>query len=639
MARLAPDNEESVGSGDLCLPPVRCWEFPLTRAEKMQRLLQLFETELEIRDNDIEALREENSVLSSALAAAQASVQRGRPEEPVEAALTLANCGGGSCSLRGSADQVQVILERLGASATLPHHGDLGRRAEFRSRHSVTSAASSASSSPESTPPGSPRFPSVPSGGRCKKPILPGLPLGRLTGGVLAATPRLSSGSRLSMVSRRLSTGSRISCIGATPQMASTPRVFSIQTPPNRTPRVLSAAALSPGPHLGTVVTPRAMSRVWSLVTPRAPAGANSQRRGGDQRVEGAWTGTPRTPFAAPTFLNELKDSRLHESIDETLPTPLRRRSRQGALVTLAEDDVQRISMASSGKERENRHDELGNDVLDPDEPISDREHEDSGVQLTRGEASQHSLHLAGQPVPGSLQLLGSPGKRSIDDCSESFLWSAAYTGCLVWEEGDAEKEESLLAVHKSTQKTRLGARAADVALAWEEERRQMEIKQREHEEAAGLGIAASDCCPCTASHAALSETLVWPPTPEEKLLMVKHICKEFDLQLPSIEHMSESRAEEVHPPQRAESARTVGNVAESLRLGLVRAAERSKVAEFSSVLDAAGLAAEKARLGFNLVMTRAHAGAAAATAASEALTNRRQRHRRVRSLPRRWCR
>jgi len=186
---------------------------------------------------------------------------------------------------------------------------------------SASSFQSSASSSPRSTPPGSPRVARA-------RPTLPGLQLGSLRANTVA-TPRLSVGSRRSLGSK--------GAVGATPR--ETPRVFSIRTPPNRTPRVLAAsspqalrgAATPKTPAmLGTPATPRAMSRVWSLVTPRA------------------------SPAPEKTF------DLFQGALD---PLTL-------GLVTLVEDDDRRLSQACS----DNAESGCNAESVQPAEPVNDLE-------------------------------------------------------------------------------------------------------------------------------------------------------------------------------------------------------------------------------------------------------------------------
>mmetsp|Transcript_96866 Transcript_96866/g.172398 ORF Transcript_96866/g.172398 Transcript_96866/m.172398 type:complete len:451 (-) Transcript_96866:55-1407(-) len=258
---MLADDDDMPGADEIKLPAVNSWEFPLTRFEKMQRLLHLFESELEAREDEIETLKEQNAVLSQALSAAQASAQN-RKEDPIEATLQLRKLPG-NCTIRGTPTQLGAIMQALGAQD--------GYAEPRPARLSTTSSlhGSSASSSAQSTPASSPRGMAT----RPQRPMLPGLPLGSLQR-ASAATPRLSVGSRKS-----LGNG-----VGATPRLA-TPRVFSIRTPPNRTPRVLAAASMSPAmvgtstprATLGTPSTPRTTSRIWSLVTPRASPGESYQ--------------------------------------------------------------------------------------------------------------------------------------------------------------------------------------------------------------------------------------------------------------------------------------------------------------------------------------------------------------------------
>lgn len=86
------------------------------------------------------------------------------------------------------------------------------------------------------------------------------------------------------------------------------------------------------------------------------------------------------------------------------------------------------------------------------------------------------------------------------------------------------------------------------------------------------------------------------------------------------------------------QGSRAAASAADQLRSGLAQAAEAgtpskvgSKVVEISSLaLDIAGAAAEKARLGFSAVLGRAQAGVARSTAASEALAQKRRQRVRL---------
>eukprot|EP00930_Biecheleria_cincta_P074186 TRINITY_DN6138_c0_g1_i1.p1 TRINITY_DN6138_c0_g1~~TRINITY_DN6138_c0_g1_i1.p1 ORF type:complete len:553 (+),score=97.35 TRINITY_DN6138_c0_g1_i1:155-1813(+) len=332
------ENDESPGDTDICLPPVNGWEFPLTRAEKMQRLLRLFEAEMESRELELDSLRSENSVLSSALAAAQASAQniaqraqQSIEEPPVEVELCLAACGG-TCVVRGSPEQVNVVLKSLGATSKAKE-----REVDIDNDRTGADTPSSASScsSPACTPPASPCRTTGRSG---QKPLLPGLRLGQLAGGSLAAPPlnlsRRSFGSRHSLGS----------CVGATPRCANTPRIFTIRTPPTRTPRLPApVCGMSPSAQqLGAVITPRGMSRVWSLVTPRASTA--SKAPGGLDLATLA--STPR-PLAASPFGKESATA-----VHGLTEPPLRRRSRQGLLMSLAEDEPRRGSVSSGSDDQ-----------------------------------------------------------------------------------------------------------------------------------------------------------------------------------------------------------------------------------------------------------------------------------------------
>jgi len=218
MAQHA-DLEENAheDGGNLCFHPGTTWEYPLSRAEKLQRLIQVFEQEVDHKDEDIEILKQENEELRQALASAtkgkDAAVEG---EASVEATIELKNCVG-SCVLRGSSQHVATVISAI------------QERPGPRTSHS-----SSGSSEEQDV---------LPSPIRIGESKVPRLCTDRLVSSAALGTPREASSMALG-----------------------TPRVYSIKTPPATTPRLYSLTA----PRDLQIVTPRVMSRVWSLVTPRA---------------------------------------------------------------------------------------------------------------------------------------------------------------------------------------------------------------------------------------------------------------------------------------------------------------------------------------------------------------------------------
>mmetsp|Transcript_935 Transcript_935/g.2314 ORF Transcript_935/g.2314 Transcript_935/m.2314 type:complete len:560 (+) Transcript_935:89-1768(+) len=290
---------------DLVLPESRLWDFPLSRAEMVQRLLHMFEVEIDNREHEAECLRQENQVLRAAAARGQAAAPA--PGAPVvEATLDL--CGAaGPCIVRGGPEQLAALLSSLSggaicASATPPVAD--GHKWRNHSERSSSAPANSCQTSGTS---------SMHSGSRESSPNCS--PRGSSCGGAAAMLSRAGASSCGSQGSRdsgpekpcngrpalpSLSLG-RLSEVASTcghelpvssPSAAapgSTPRVFSLRKLPTATPRqprVVSLAtpdAVAPlasarTPHVGGAaatprgaVTPRAAARVWSLVTPRAP--------------------------------------------------------------------------------------------------------------------------------------------------------------------------------------------------------------------------------------------------------------------------------------------------------------------------------------------------------------------------------
>lgn len=570
---LDDDTDESLGDTDLTLPPVNGWEFPLTRADKMQRLLRLFEAELESRELELDSLRSENSVLSSALAAAQASAQnisqRAPPaqnlaETPVEVELCLAACGG-TCVVRGSPEQVNMVLKSLGAtSKPNEEKADLDRAGTGAD----TPSSGSSCSSPACTPPASPCRTANRS---CQKPLLPGLRLGQLAGGSLAAPPlnlsRRSFGSRPSLGS----------CVGLTPRCAAvkTPRVFSIRTPPSRTPRIpapMPGMSLSAQQQLGAVITPRAMSRVWSLVTPRASTSKvcfNTQEAGGLDLATLA--STPR-PLAASPFAQE--SATVAHGLTEP---PLRRRSRQGLLMSLAEDEPRRGSVSSGG--------------------------DDQSETTSVNEVAKQSTEA-----------------------------STADT--------EADEEPACLNVNFALALSQEGQRMDD-KLENEpgaDELHQHQHQLFAHDEEPKLPPEGD--VPAPSEKKEEPERHYWPPSPVTRAQMVKDICEELramgHLPLDGDEDGTETHHEKNGcSGSVCQGSRAAASAADQLRSGLAQAAEAgtpskvgSKVVEMSSIaLEVAGAAAEKARLGFSAVLGRAQAGVSRSLAASEALAQKKRRN------------
>jgi len=258
-------------SDELYLPGSRTWDFPLSRSEKLQRLLQLFETDIDHFASEADALREENAALRAQLASAssESAAHRRVVEglcDPNGNPIVEADIGSGV--VRGSPQLVAEVLNALGrttgSSRATPRAKALRPPALSEA---VLSGDSSPSSSQDSSPADSPAFASrlslhdeEPASGRMKRPQLPGLGLERLSCQV-QATPRSKS--------------------AADGAVNSTPRCFSIRTPPGATPRLLSITTprsrpgimdLTPGSSK-PMATPRSLSRVCSLVTPRTGFG------------------------------------------------------------------------------------------------------------------------------------------------------------------------------------------------------------------------------------------------------------------------------------------------------------------------------------------------------------------------------
>lgn len=229
---------------ELTVQAAGAWDHPLTRKEKMQRLLQLFEQELHDREHELAIARLQNSDEQP-----RSSGDRGekkQEEEEVEAAVVLG--GGGSCTIRGTPGHVATVLKALGGSCVPVDVAPPSRRASWVSCRASSHSSSSGASTPRSAA-NSPtasgadhstasRFsfgPLAPASSAAPlRPLgLPGLQLRGLgdTQGQLSARPADS-----------------------TPPGSSTPgRAFGLATPRS-----------SP-----FVATPRSASRVWSLVTPR----------------------------------------------------------------------------------------------------------------------------------------------------------------------------------------------------------------------------------------------------------------------------------------------------------------------------------------------------------------------------------
>lgn len=255
------DNE---GSDELYLPGNGTWDYPLSRSEKLQRLLNMFEvdadhfqTEAEDLRNEVEELRQENSRLRLQLAAATATTATG-----------VASSRRASKTPR----QGRHSLRSDQGASTVP---------VFSAFSGDSSPTSSQESSPcESllpTPPETPQdhicreLGEKSSVGSCLRPKLPGLAFDRLSPQVVA-TPR------------------NYSTPAAEAAVSSTPRCFSIRTPPGTTPRVRSIVTprsqqflLSHSPaDYRSVATPRSLSRICSIVTPRTgfgtPCGASAAK-------------------------------------------------------------------------------------------------------------------------------------------------------------------------------------------------------------------------------------------------------------------------------------------------------------------------------------------------------------------------
>lgn len=219
--------DSTIGAGEVHFSGNRSWEFPLCRSEKVQRLLQLFEAELHALETEASSLRKQNRERQQQCLA---------PSE-LEASVNL-GLPGSSCILKGPPEQVIAVLHALASRGCKENDGvskgiSMASLAEKISVEGFSSASSSSSSacssvpsSPSSLSPLSSGFPAASS-----KPTVPALALSRLGGLEL-----------------------------------STPRMFSIRTPPSATPRAFLG---------GATATPRASARVWSLLTPGRGIGAS----------------------------------------------------------------------------------------------------------------------------------------------------------------------------------------------------------------------------------------------------------------------------------------------------------------------------------------------------------------------------
>lgn len=184
---------------------------------------------------------------------------------------------GGSGTIRGPPELVAATLAALRSSQSTGSRPALATPRRPRNSSAwrscqILSTPASGDSSPASTPDSSPsesHFPMPPESLQehllqelgpsaiGSKPKLPGLGLDRL-GPQVAATPR-----------------------SYVPAVESTPRCFSIRTPPGSTPRVLSLVTPrsrqqclgTRSPSAAVAATPRSLSRICSIVTPRSGFG------------------------------------------------------------------------------------------------------------------------------------------------------------------------------------------------------------------------------------------------------------------------------------------------------------------------------------------------------------------------------
>eukprot|EP00929_Paragymnodinium_shiwhaense_P041591 TRINITY_DN2158_c0_g1_i1.p1 TRINITY_DN2158_c0_g1~~TRINITY_DN2158_c0_g1_i1.p1 ORF type:complete len:599 (-),score=99.36 TRINITY_DN2158_c0_g1_i1:298-2094(-) len=294
--------DQHAGDCDVVLPASRPWEFPLSRTEKTWRLLQLFETEIENREQEAAFLREENAKLRS-------SLSKGGKPCLNNASRRSSRSSFGSVSRRGGRLSLSLIEDGGLAALGAPASWSVADSSE--EEDDIPSSGDEAAEEdrfllklPKLQPPQCTEQAS-----RGVKPLLPGLSLGRLSELTSVAESHAESSSRgpeETPESPPCGTPCHGLADGAGKGQLATPRVFSIRTPPSTTPRgprvlslsspsmALAASAAAATPRARTTpraacqtprtltATPRAMgttprgSRLVSLASPAAHLGAAS---------------------------------------------------------------------------------------------------------------------------------------------------------------------------------------------------------------------------------------------------------------------------------------------------------------------------------------------------------------------------
>lgn len=233
---------------ELTLQATGAWDHPLTRKDKMQRLLQLFEQELQDREHELVIARMQISA-EEPRGEGGAEEEKVGEEKEVEANVALG--GGGSCTIRGTPDHVATVLKALGGKFAPADVAPASRRASWVSCRASSQSSSSGASTPRSAV-------SSPRGNDADQVTASRFSFGPLATTSSAATLRPQGLPGLQLRGLNDAQG-RLSARPADstplgPVECSTPgRAFGLGTP--------RAAPF--------VATPRSSSRVWSLVTPR----------------------------------------------------------------------------------------------------------------------------------------------------------------------------------------------------------------------------------------------------------------------------------------------------------------------------------------------------------------------------------
>lgn len=254
-------------SEDACaisLPARAHADFPLSKAEKLHRLVQLFEREIQDRDEDNHRLRVELDSALKECAAAKVNDIAARQAplrhcsevgvRVVEVDLHgVSGVGGLPCSLRGAAGDVATIMDFMRRGGKRPSQP---RRFSVTQQEEEAAFTSASSSQSASSPPTSPRRQTTGIG----SPTLP----------VSVSKPQ----GEEAMTGITLNCGRVVPGLNLCSLTPPTPqRVFSIRTPPHATPRGAAGTprvfSLTRPGDAAFVATPRAAARVWSLVTPR----------------------------------------------------------------------------------------------------------------------------------------------------------------------------------------------------------------------------------------------------------------------------------------------------------------------------------------------------------------------------------